>query len=428
MKQILRMATLVISLGAHPLLSQIAPSQRLVVEVAESEFVHSIPELIDAPFMSYAISWQGSSQQLQIRFSNKDGEWDPWINIEADSHLGAPAQNRYVSKLYTETDRVDSFQLSFGTSSSKIRVHFFNPGYSASVTSFQPSVAGNSSFDVACDQPSYLDRDDWCSNCPGDATPQPTEVSHIIVHHSAGTNSANDWGAIVRAIWDLHVNTNGWDDIGYNWLIDPDGIIYEGRGNDLQGAHFCSKNSLTMGVCLLGTFTNRAPTDQAISSLRSLLAWKSTERNIDPDGSSLHAPSEGVLTNISGHRDGCSTACPGDRFYPLLDQIRLDIAQEVALGCNLSTSTREWHRPFSVEVMPNPVRNQHAKILIRHQERAEVQISIIASNGERLLVRRLINADRSVTELPLTDLPSGIYFLRVESKDYTISKKIIAVD
>jgi uncharacterized protein (TIGR03437 family) len=153
-------------------------------------------------------------------------------------------------------------------------------------------------------------------------------VSHLIVHHTVNDNDATDWPAVVRSIWNFHIFSNGWADIGYNYLIDPNGVIYEGRagGDNVIGAHFSGVNGGTMGVSMLGTFTDVAPTTRAMDSLRQILAWKCNQRNLDPTGSALHAASGLHLKNISGHRDGPgNTECPGNSLYPLLPALRTEV-------------------------------------------------------------------------------------------------------
>lgn len=167
-------------------------------------------------------------------------------------------------------------------------------------------------------------------------SPQYTTITHFIVHHTATPNTDTDWAARVRSIWHYHTNTLGWGDIGYNYLIDPNGVIYEGRagGDGSIGAHFSCMNSKTMGIALIGTFTNSNPSNNAVNSLKNLLAWKATSLNISPTGWGYHNPSALTMWNISGHRDGNSsiygcpsgTTCPGDVLYGLLPAIRNDVA------------------------------------------------------------------------------------------------------
>ena len=129
---------------------------------------------------------------------------------------------------------------------------------------------------ISLKPPVYL-SDEW--GCPeGESspqwTPQYTKVTHAVVHHTAGANSVPDWDAEVRSIWHLHTFDNGWGDIGYNYLIDPNGVIYEGRagGDGAIGAHFSCRNTNTVGIALLGTYIDVMPTSAALASLENLLA------------------------------------------------------------------------------------------------------------------------------------------------------------
>ena len=105
----------------------------------------------------------------------------------------------------------------------------------------------------------------------------------MIIHHSAGAVSKDksNYDQEVRNIYKFHTQTYQWDDIGYNFLIAPNGDLYQGRddqGKDspdnIKGAHFCHKNSNTMGVCLLGNFNETTPASPAIRTLEELITWK----------------------------------------------------------------------------------------------------------------------------------------------------------
>jgi hypothetical protein len=157
-----------------------------------------------------------------------------------------------------------------------------------------------------------------------------TTVTHLIVHHTAmGVEApSSDWPELVRSIWEFHVLERGWADIGYNYLIDPDGVIYEGRagGDNVIGAHFSGVNAGTMAVAMLGDFSDATPTAPALNSLEEILAWKCDQCDLDPVGISLHEASQLILRTISGHRDGPgATECPGDALYSMLPVIRADV-------------------------------------------------------------------------------------------------------
>jgi hypothetical protein len=190
----------------------------------------------------------------------------------------------------------------------------------------------------------FLSRVEW--GCPDGEeaplwTPVYTIVSHAVVHHTAGANNLPDWVTEVRNIWFFHTYTNGWGDIGYNFLIDPNGIVYEGRagGNGVIGAHFSCRNTNTVGIALLGTYSTTAPTDAALTSLKNLLAELARRNAIDPTAFAYHPPTNLLLPTILGHRDGnpstktCSrTECPGDVLYAMLPAIRSDVAEAIRMA------------------------------------------------------------------------------------------------
>lgn len=205
--------------------------------------------------------------------------------------------------------------------------------------------------DVTNEPPPIVTREQWgCTpqTCPAQDAPLYTTVTHLIVHHTDGVNTATDWAAVVRSIWVLHVQGNGWNDIGYNYLIDPNGLLYEGRagGDGVLGAHFSGVNSGTMGVALLGTYIDVRPPAPMLDTVESMLAWQAKKWGLDPSGESLHAASGLMLNVISGHRDASispkaisSTECPGNTAYSFLPQIREDVLARTG-ACVLSIGER----------------------------------------------------------------------------------------
>ncbi len=191
-----------------------------------------------------------------------------------------------------------------------------------------------------CEQPSYCDRLCWSpeGNHPAQTNPVLTTPSHVIVHHS-GDNLVwpvgTDFKLVVQAYWDQHVNSNGWADIGYNWLIDRNGVIYEGRGDGVRGAHFSCMNQSTTGICLIGNFELEVPSAAALNKLKDLTAWEASDKDLDILTASRHTSSQLNLFQLSGHRDGnpspapqsCAngTVCPGENLYSLLPFLRTDV-------------------------------------------------------------------------------------------------------
>ena len=289
-----------------------------------------------APFIAFSFRWENTPySSLEVRFSVDNRHWTDWNKINQDTHN----PERVISELGFTAKEHRYYQLrSYGSATypMQLSAHFYSPGdspRSALNSPAEPSIPAS----CPCPQPSFINRAQWCSagDCPPAANPVTTQVTHLIVHHAASTNTASDWSAVVRSIWDFHVNTNGWADIGYNWLIDPQGNAYVGRGNNITGAHFCGRNPGTAGICMLGNYTNQVPADLARNTLARLLAWKSCDAGIPPQGEALHASSGILLPHIAGHKDGCSTSCPGNAFYPLLPDLRQQTAAFIDNDCSM---------------------------------------------------------------------------------------------
>lgn len=287
------------------------------------------------PFIALSLAWEGEARSFDVRFSSDGQRWSEWARLHLDPH-GEQSPERYVSELYFADANSRFVQFRATGPAEELQAHFYNPGKTIKKEGNDGAAATFRGPEFCpCPLPEYEERADWCPDgtCPPNPSPSFTDVTHLIVHHSAGTNTATDWAAVVRSIWDFHVITRGWSDIGYNYLIAPTGAIYEGRGNDILGAHFCGTNGSTMGVCMMGDYTDITPTAGALDALRELLAWKACDVNVDPLGMAFHGSSNLTLNNISGHRDGCATQCPGNAFYPMLPEVRQSVADYIASSC-----------------------------------------------------------------------------------------------
>lgn len=255
-------------------------------------------------------------------------------------------------------------------------------------------------------------------------TPNFTTVTHLIVHHSATANTSANWGATVFSFWDAHVNTNGWSDIGYNYLIAPDGTLFVGRGggNNVVGAHFCGTNGATMGVCLIGTYTTVAPTDTAMMTLEKLLAWKCIESNINPTGMAAHVA--GNIHQINGHRIGCATECPGDSTFARLPTLRGRVAARVA-ACR-TTATHDFAAIGEVTIFPNPAIEKRVTIQANLKNIQPMQFQLFDVAG-RQVFQKIISENATTWQqtLDFSMLTKGIYFAYINVGDYFTTKKII---
>lgn len=166
-------------------------------------------------------------------------------------------------------------------------------------------------------------------------------VANAVVHH---TVNANDYSAasvpqILRSIQAFHQDAEEFDDIGYNFVVDRFGTIWEGRAGGADrpvvGGHVKGFNTGSVGVAALGTFDGATPTEATLEGIAQVIAWKFAMRNIDPfgqitlisNGGDIYDVGESVTVNtIDGHRSIGATACPGARLFALLPDIRQRVA------------------------------------------------------------------------------------------------------
>ena len=163
-----------------------------------------------------------------------------------------------------------------------------------------------------------------------------------LVHHTAGANgyTAAQAPAIVKAIQLYHVQGNGWNDIGYNFLVDRFGTVYEGRyggtERNVVGAHAEGFNTGSVGVAVLGEYSSLAVAAKARSSLAALLAWRLDVAHVDPASTQSFISGGNArfgaglpvfLRTVSGHRDTGFTDCPGTALYNLLNGIAGEVSK-----------------------------------------------------------------------------------------------------
>lgn len=335
----------------------------------------------DGPFLSFCVKSAVQAVGLSIRFSEDGSSWTDWQPIENDGHAQADEIGWTSAQGFIDAN--DRYYQIKSENGADLSVRFFNPQFTERlVGSDNNSIL--SSRDCTCPIPSFQNRSQWCpsGNCPAQSNPTYTQVTHLIVHHSAGSNTSNDWAAVVRSIWSYHVNDRGWSDIGYNWLVAPSGTIFQGRGDNVLGAHFCGTNSRTMGVCMMGTYMTVLPQDTAVASLQKLLAWKACQEDIDPLATKYHPSSGKNLKQISGHRDGCATSCPGDMFYPTLPAIRQQVSLRVTNNCaNIFAPA-----PLTAGIQDNHVQlswtdnsNNETGFILERQQATETEFSILTT-------------------------------------------------
>ncbi len=289
----------------------------------------------ERPFDLVGVHWRGSGR-VELRTRAVRGVWTDWRAAapEADDRPDRGASERSPAgwKVGSPWWSPDSTRLEVRTFGRVARVRaWFVRSPSARVPLRTLATAGS---------PRIIPRSAWNANerIVRAAPRYASTLRFAVVHHTAGSSSygPEESAAIVRGIELYHVKANGWNDIGYNFLVDRYGQVFEGRGGGMQrnviGAHAAGSNTGSVGVAVLGTYSAKAPTREAEDALGKLLAWRLDVGHVDPGSSAMVSSGArpAYLRAVSGHRDTGSTACPGNALYARLGQLR-----EVALTTGL---------------------------------------------------------------------------------------------
>ncbi|HLE88756.1 MAG TPA: peptidoglycan recognition family protein, partial [Candidatus Limnocylindria bacterium] len=318
-----------------------------------------------------AIHWKGHPDAVVTASFSKDGRTFSAPSAVEVEDAGEAPDTAATDETYGALISVEGIRV--------VRVHADRPLPNVSVLALDaagpdPMPLGlGAATEAATTLPGIISRSTWGADeslrfdAAGDEQ-WPREyypVQKLVVHHTAGRNADPNPAATVRAIYYYHAVTKRWADIGYNYLIDEAGRVYEGRyARDFWNGAFPSADNLaglgvaaghtkyynqgTMAIAMLGTFTSQAPTPAARASLVRMLAWASSKHHIDPRGSVVYVNPTSGLTgtqpNIAGHRDYSSTACPGGVLYSQLPTLRNEVAAQVN---NWPGETFNPQRPLS---------------------------------------------------------------------------------
>ena len=343
-----------------------APESRLtgLIQVAEGQQA-------DLPFPAthLVVRWNGATDAVvQVRGQSSDKVWHEWHDAQAEAPEDAanPVEDGRVSAASADVEESTVTQESglvvvedvtkiearvVSGDATDIRVAAIDtengPRHLEVVekkADRAEAIAGTTP------QPAVISRSQWgADESIRRGTPEFAPINKVIVHHTVTSNSDPNPAATVRAIYAWHVQGNGWNDIGYNFLIDQNGGVYEGRrartyavgeqptaedanGNGVIGAHAVGSNTGSIGIALLGTFNTAAPTAAQQNSLTRMMAWETDRHGLNPT-----AP--GV---IIGHRDAVQTECPGDGAYALLPSWRQQAAAISTLSFPAGKTPGYW--------------------------------------------------------------------------------------
>ena len=301
-------------------------------------------------FTMVGIHWQGSGD-VSFRTATEEGAWSAWRSARPEEEDGPDATSPEGEasrgwKVGNPWWTGEASRIQYGVSGSVTRLRTFfvwSPVTGADVEEATAVRAAETALAAEPDRPTIIRRPAWGAD-ESIVRGSPSYADDLllsVVHHTAGTNSYSraQSAAIVRGIQRYHVLSNGWNDIGYNFLVDKYGRIYEGRvggvGQNVIGAHAQGFNTGSAGVAVLGTYGSTGISAAARSALQRLLAWRLDVAHVDPR-SLLNFRSYGNprfptgrivrLRAISGHRDTGYTSCPGTALYGRLGAIAQTVA------------------------------------------------------------------------------------------------------
>ena len=308
-------------------------------------------EKIDTePFQLTALTWDDVERTDTTVWARTraDGRWSSWTELEAGDAPDADSAEAEQARGGTEpliVPESDGVQVRISSDDAALleglQIDLVDPGVSSTDATLA-SAASATTESAGASMPEIYTRAQWGADEsirePGD--PDYGQVLGTFVHHTAGTNSYTeaDVPAIIRAIYAYHVDGRGWRDIGYNFLVDRFGRIWEGRYGGVDravvGAHTAGYNSSAFGASVLGTYTSKEPEGAVLTAYERLIAWKFSLHGVEP-GASVAYPEQKTLPAISGHRDASATECPGQLLYDKLGVIRLGTA--AAMSHDLSS-------------------------------------------------------------------------------------------
>jgi N-acetylmuramoyl-L-alanine amidase len=378
--------------------------------------------LVSAPvraprrFTLAGVSWHAgaAASSVEIRARRRGARWTAWTPLHGsgghapDGHAARrrPSQPAWLGPS-------DALQVRTRGTLRGVRAHLVSVSAPARVLS---AAAAASPVDG---RPAIIPRSAWGGGSrPPKEAPLYGDVELAFIHHTVNANTygPGDSAGIVLAICAYHQDVNGWNDIGYNFLVDRYGQVFEGRAGGIDravvGAQAQGYNSVSTGVASVGTFDATGQTAAGRAALARLIAWKLTLHGASTQGT-VQVVSAGGPTNryaagksvtlqrISGHRDGDLTECPGSALYAQLPALRAAAGAEAGrLGATTPTPPAE---PAQTAKPPRPVVLKLSKRRVRARGAVALSVSGIAPGASaRVAVeRRVGRAWRAVKTVKL---------------------------
>jgi N-acetylmuramoyl-L-alanine amidase len=302
------------------------------------------------------VEWQApAAADIELRFRLAGGSFSRWASAGVHGHGPdgpAPAQRLVGDPVWSGGTTAVQIRSSRALSGVCLQLVDVSGGVGARRRAGAISALASAALQTATPvlaagpgQPPIIARRAWAAGVARPrVAPEYGAVEMAFVHHTENPNgyTSGEVPAMLRAIYAFHRYTNGWNDIGYNFVIDQFGRIFEARAGGIDepvvGAHAGGYNLVSTGVAVLGSFSEVPVSTPARAALERLLAWKLSLHGVSADGrvtvrvnpagarySRFRAGAHVPLAHISGHRDADSTDCPGNALYGELTVIRRSV-------------------------------------------------------------------------------------------------------
>jgi hypothetical protein len=314
------------------------------LSVGTADFDGRLSRVLRAPARFDLVGLRGARQGVEIRVRPDGGPWSRWVALAVHGDHAPDTGSGERASDPVWAGGADELQLRArrgvrGT----LGLHFVSVG---TARPLQTSAVGRA---AAASQaqvqpgtpPPIIPRSAWGGDgVPPRVAPSYGQVQVAFVHHTVTANdyTADQSGSMVLAIAKYHRDTNGWNDLGYNFVVDQYGQVFEGRAGGVDqavvGAHAQGYNDLSTGIALLGTYSDVPASEAALQAIAQLIGWKMSlhgapvegQITVLSGGGDLNRYKSGTpvtLERVSGHRDGDATECPGNALYAQLPDLRV---------------------------------------------------------------------------------------------------------
>lgn len=422
---------------------------RVLTDVVQTEDVQTVG-------VTWPVQDDAPDPDVLVR-TLQDDSWSPWTELPVSDgapDAGTPDAENAATRDGTDPVWIgdaDAVQLSFAsdaaTPDDMTLTMIGSPEEGSAATTVASAAGadvatafhvGGAAVTPAAAQPAgIIRRSQWGAPAQVCTPSTASTLTHVVLHHTAGSNS---YSTVAQAMQQMrndanyHIRGRGWCDLGYNFVIDKWGNIYEGRGGSMDrptvGVHAGGFNTNSLGISMLGTYTTSTPSAAVQEAVARITAWKLAPYYRDPAGSvtittgggensKYGAGSTVTLPVVFGHRDVAFTTCPGNGGQSTLPWIRSRARALVGPTLvNPSATARTISQGGTVQVRAATISDLDWRLEVR-DTRTNVRVRVdIGRAAERLggvvATWRGVNSwgeavgpGRYRLHLTATDVPSG---------------------